>query len=102
VTGLADPLALGTAELGGFGVVVSGGLRRVAEAVAGQDGVRYVATGFGRYDIVGQVESATRAGLVAVLDAIRTVPGATVRESWHHLDVIKECYATELPAEPLG
>ncbi|RAY11164.1 Lrp/AsnC family transcriptional regulator [Actinomadura craniellae] len=101
VTGLADPLALGAAELGGFGIVVSGGLRQVADSVARQDGVRYVATGFGRYDIVGQAEAATRAELVTVLDAIRTVPGATIRESWHHLDVVKESYAAELPDRPL-
>ncbi|MQY09186.1 Lrp/AsnC family transcriptional regulator [Actinomadura macrotermitis] len=100
VTGLADPLALGAAELGGFGLVVSGGLRRVAEAVARQEGVRYLATGFGRYDIVGQAEAASRAELVGVLDAIRAVPGATVRGSWHHLDVVKESYAVELPDKP--
>jgi DNA-binding Lrp family transcriptional regulator len=102
VTGLADPLALGAAELGGFGLVVTGGLRKVADAVAAQDGVRYLATGFGRYDIVGQAEAASRAELVAVLDAIRSVPGATVRESWHHLDVVKESYAVELPEQPLN
>jgi DNA-binding Lrp family transcriptional regulator len=100
VTGLADPLALGAAELGGFGIMVSGGLRTVADAVAAQQGVRYLATGFGRYDIVGQAEAASRAELVAILDAIRAVPGATVRESWHHLDVVKESYAAELPDRP--
>ncbi|RFU37678.1 AsnC family transcriptional regulator [Actinomadura logoneensis] len=100
VTGLADPLALGAAELGGFGLVVTGPLRRVAEAVARLEGVRYLATGFGRYDIVGQAEASTRAGLVEVLDAVRAVPGATVRESWHHLDVVKESYAVELPDKP--
>jgi DNA-binding Lrp family transcriptional regulator len=102
VTGLADPLALGAAELGGFGLVVTGGLRKAAEAVAAQDGVRYLATGFGRYDIVGQAEAASRTELVAVLDAIRCVPGVTVRESWHHLDVVKESYAVELPERPLN
>ncbi|MFS2292089.1 MAG: AsnC family transcriptional regulator [Actinomadura sp.] len=102
VTGLADPLALGAAELGGFGLVVAGGLRKVAEAVAAQDGVRYLATGFGRYDILGQAEATSRSGLVAVLDAIRSVPGVTVRESWHHLDVVKESYAVELPDHPLN
>ncbi|MEU8122848.1 Lrp/AsnC family transcriptional regulator [Spirillospora sp. NPDC049024] len=102
VTGLADPLALGAAELGGFGLVVTGGLRKIAEAVAAQDGVRYLATGFGRYDIVGQVEAASRAELVAVFDAIRSVSGVTVRESWHHLDVVKESYAVQLPEQPLN
>lgn len=100
VTGLADPLALGVAELGGFGLVASGGVRKVAEAVAAQQGVRYLATGFGRYDIIGQAEASSRAELVGVLDAIRSVPGATVRESWHHLDVVKESYAAELPERP--
>jgi DNA-binding Lrp family transcriptional regulator len=100
VTGQADAAALGATEVGGFGLAVSGPVRQVAEAVAQQDGVRYVATGFGRYDIVGEVEAGARADLVTILDAIREVPGATVRESWHHLDVVKECYATELPDRP--
>jgi len=101
VTGLADPLALGAAELGGFGVVVdTGGVRKVAEAVAAQPGVRYVAAGFGRYDIVGLAEASSREELVNILDAIRAVPGATVRDSWHHLEVIKESYAAELPDKP--
>jgi DNA-binding Lrp family transcriptional regulator len=100
VTGQADASALGATEVGGFGLVVSGPVRRVADAVARQEGVRYVATGFGRYDIVGEVEAAARADLVAILDAIRVVPGATVRESWHHLEVVKESYATELPEKP--
>jgi hypothetical protein len=30
------------------------------------------------------------------------VPGATVRESWHHLDVVKESYAVELPEQRLN
>ncbi|RSN55900.1 Lrp/AsnC family transcriptional regulator [Actinomadura sp. WAC 06369] len=102
VTGLADPRALGAAELGGFGLLVGGGLRKAAEAVAALDGVRYVATGFGRYDIVGQAEAASRAELVTVLDAVRSVPGVTVRESWHHLDVVKESYAADLPDGPAG
>ncbi|MFI0370091.1 Lrp/AsnC family transcriptional regulator [Actinomadura sp. 1N219] len=102
VTGLADPLALGAAELGGFGLVVTGGLRKAADAVAAQDGIRYLATGFGRYDIVGQAEAASRSELVAVLDAIRAVPGVTVKESWHHLDVVKESYTVELPDQPLN
>ncbi|WP_019633467.1 Lrp/AsnC family transcriptional regulator [Actinomadura atramentaria] len=100
VTGLADPLALGAAELGGFGLSVTGSLRRAAEAVAEQEGVRYLATGFGRYDVVGLAEAASRAELVSVLDAVRAVPGVTVRESWHHLDIVKESYAVELPEKP--
>ncbi|MGH3391867.1 MAG: AsnC family transcriptional regulator, partial [Actinomadura sp.] len=97
ITGQADPSALGATEVGGFGLVVDGPVRSVADAVARQQGVRYVATGFGRYDIIGEAEATSPRDLVAVLDAVRTVPGATMRESWHHLDVVKESYAAELP-----
>lgn len=100
VTGLADPLALGATELGGFGLVASGSVRQIAEVVAKREGVRYVATGFGRYDIVGQIEAASRAELVGVLDSLRAVPGVSVRESWHHLDVVKNSHAAELPDRP--
>lgn len=100
VTGLADPNALGASELGGFGLVVSGTVRHAAEAVAGCEGVRYLATGFGRYDMVGQVEAGSRAELVGVLDAIRAVPGVSVRESWHHLDIVKNSHAADLPERP--
>jgi DNA-binding Lrp family transcriptional regulator len=107
ITGQADPSALGATEVGGFGLVVTGPARVVADAVARQEGVRYVATGFGRYDILGEVEASSPRSLVAMLDAIRTGPGATMRESWHHLDVVKESYAAELPdraerARPAG
>ncbi len=97
ITGLVDPLALGSVELAGFGLSVAGPVRRVAEEIARRPGVRYVATGFGRYDIVGQVEAASRSELVEALDSIRGVRGAMLSESWHHLDVVKESYATELP-----
>jgi hypothetical protein len=65
-------------------------------------GVRYVATGFGRYDIVGQVEARSRRDLVDALDAIRGVRGIILRDCWQHLDIIKESHAAELPERPEG
>lgn len=97
VTGVADPRALGAVELGGFGLVVTGSLNRAADEVARLPGVRHLATGFGRYDMVGRAEAVSSADLVRALDAVRCVPGVIVRESWHHLDVVKESYAVELP-----
>jgi DNA-binding Lrp family transcriptional regulator len=97
VTGIADPTAFGTAELAGFGLVASGAVGPVAEKVAARDGVHYVVTGFGRYDILGHVEATSRAALVGALDAIRAVPGVMAQETWHHLDIVKESYAAELP-----
>lgn len=101
VTGLTDPLALGSVELAGFGLAATGPLRQVAEEVARLQGVRYLATGFGRYDIVGNVEAGSRGELVEALDAVRAVRGAELRESWHHLDVVKETFAPQLPDRPM-
>jgi DNA-binding Lrp family transcriptional regulator len=102
VTGIADPTAFGTAELAGFGLVASGAVDAVAGEVAGRDGVHYLVTGFGRYDILGHAEATSRAALVSVLDGIRAVPGVTLQETWHHLEVVKESYAAELPGESPG
>jgi DNA-binding Lrp family transcriptional regulator len=90
VTGIADHAAFGTAELAGFGLIASSAVGAVAAEVAGRAGVRYLVTGFGRYDILGHAEATSRAALVSVLDEIRAVPGVTLAETWHHLDIFKE------------
>jgi DNA-binding Lrp family transcriptional regulator len=97
ITGIVDPAAMGTAEQVGFGVVAAGAVGPVADQVAAQDGVPYVVTGFGRYDILGHAEATSRTALVGVLDEIRAVSGVTLHETWHHLDIVKESYAPELP-----
>jgi DNA-binding Lrp family transcriptional regulator len=97
VTGIVDPAAIGTAELAGFGLVASGAVGSVATEVAARSGVPYVVTGFGRYDILGHAEATSRTALVGVLDEIRALPGVTVQETWHHLDIVKESYAPALP-----
>jgi hypothetical protein len=98
VTGLADPAALGSIELGGFGIIASGGsVRRIAQEVAAVEGVRYVAAGFGRFDLVGRAEAGSTAHLVGVMDAVRSVVGVRLADSWHVLDVVKESYAADLP-----
>jgi DNA-binding Lrp family transcriptional regulator len=89
VIAIANPSATGTTELAGFGLLASGAVDAVAGEVAGRDGVHYLVTGFGRYDILGHAEATSRAALVGVLDAIRAVPGVTLAETWHHLDIVK-------------
>jgi DNA-binding Lrp family transcriptional regulator len=98
VTGLADPAALGSVELGGFGIIAAGvSVRRIAQEIAAVEGVRYVAAGFGRFDLVGRAEAGSAAHLVGVLDAVRSVAGVRLADSWHVLDVVKESYAADLP-----
>jgi DNA-binding Lrp family transcriptional regulator len=97
ITGIVDPAAVGAAEQVGFGLVAVGAVGSVADEVAAQEGVPYLVTGFGRYDILGHAEATSRTGLVGVLDEIRAVSGVTAHETWHHLDIVKESYAPELP-----
>ncbi|GAB3670044.1 Lrp/AsnC family transcriptional regulator [Actinocorallia lasiicapitis] len=97
VTGLADPAALGSLELAAFGVVAGSSVRRVAQEVGALEGVRYLASGFGRFDLIGRAEASSPAALVDVLDAVRAVPGVQLLDSWHVLDVVKESYAADLP-----
>ena len=97
ITGIVDPSALGTAEQVGFGLVAAGSIGPVVDEVAAQESVPYLVTGFGRYDILGHAEATSRTGLVGVLDEIRAVSGVTLHETWHHLDIVEESYAPELP-----
>ncbi|GAA3202807.1 Lrp/AsnC family transcriptional regulator [Actinocorallia longicatena] len=97
VTGLADPAALGSLELAAFGVVAGSAVRRVAQELGALEGVRYLASGFGRFDLVGRAEASSPSSLVDVLDAVRSVSGVQHLDSWHVLDVVKESYAADLP-----
>jgi DNA-binding Lrp family transcriptional regulator len=102
VTGIPDPTAFGVSESAAFGLVTTGAVRPVADRISALTGVNYAVTGFGRHDILGHVEAPSGAGLVGVLDAIRAVPGVAGCETWHHLDIVKDSHAAELPDKPGG
>ncbi len=97
VTGLADPAALGSLELAGFGVVTGSAVRRVAGDLGALESVRYLSAGFGRFDLVGRIEAGSAAELVDALDTVRAVDGVRELDSWHMLDIVKESYAADLP-----
>jgi DNA-binding Lrp family transcriptional regulator len=100
VVGLIDPAALGAAEFAGLGIRVTSDVGATARRIAALSGVTSVVTGFGRHDVLCTVDAATRTDLAEVLDAVRAVPGVRVKETWHHLDVIKRSYAATLPEQP--
>ncbi|WP_106403547.1 Lrp/AsnC family transcriptional regulator [Actinocorallia populi] len=97
VTGLAAPAALGNLELATFGVVAGSAARRVARELGGLEPVRYLSSGFGRFDLIGRIEAGSPAALVDALDSVRAVDGVQDLDSWHVLDIVKESYAADLP-----
>ena len=97
VTGLAAPAALGNLELAAFGVVAGSAVREAARALGALDAVRYLSSGFGRFDLVGRIEAGSAAALVDALDTVRAVEGVRELDSWHVLDIVKESYAADLP-----
>ncbi|MFF2040791.1 Lrp/AsnC family transcriptional regulator [Kitasatospora sp. NPDC058170] len=97
VTGLVESRALGVREAAGVGLGVLGPARAVAEAAAALPGVNYVATGYGRFDVVCGLDAPDRSALLAGLEAVRGLPGVGRSESWFHLGIVKESYTYDLP-----
>lgn len=84
----------------GFGVRLAGDHRDVVAALTGMPSVIFVARTLGRFDVLVTVRAFSAAQLVEVLDAVRALPGVRALESWTHLDVVKESYASGLDAGP--
>jgi hypothetical protein len=56
--------------------------------------VIFVARTLGRFDVLATVRAFSAGQLVELLDAVRSLPGVNVVESWAHLQVVKESYAS--------
>ncbi|RAG80727.1 Lrp/AsnC family transcriptional regulator [Streptacidiphilus pinicola] len=93
VTGLVASAAQGVREAAGIGIGVDGAAGPVAAAAGAIEGVNFVMTGHGRFDLVCGVDAPDRARLLATLDRLRTLPGVVRSESWVHLEIVKEDYA---------
>jgi DNA-binding Lrp family transcriptional regulator len=83
----------------GFGVRLAGDHRDVVEQIAAMPSVIFVARTLGRFDVLGTVRAFSAAQLVELLDTVRSLPGVNLVESWAHLQVVKESYASGLGAE---
>lgn len=90
VTALVEPSVVGANEQLGFGLRCKGDATAVARWLGGLSGVSFLATGFGRYDIVGSATASDRAELVEAVDTIRSGSDVTYVEIWEHLAVTKE------------
>lgn len=82
----------------GLGIRLTGPSGEVVAELLAMRSVIFVARTLGRFDVLATVRAFSAAQLVEILDAIRAVPGVGVVESWVHLDVVKESYASVLEA----
>jgi len=60
--------------------------------------VIFVARTLGRFDLLVTIRAFSSAQLVELLDTVRALPGVRGLESWSHLEVVKESYASGLDA----
>ena len=90
VTAVVEPSVVGADERLGFGVRCRGAAGAVAARVAAVPGVAFLATGFGRYDLIGEAVGPDRAAIVEAVEAIRGCADVGVLETWEHLRVAKE------------
>jgi DNA-binding Lrp family transcriptional regulator len=80
----------------GFGVRLAGDHRDVVEQLAAMPSVIFVARTLGRFDVLVTVRAFSAAQLVELLDQVRALAGVNAVESWAHLEVVKESYASGL------
>jgi Lrp/AsnC family transcriptional regulator, regulator for asnA, asnC and gidA len=94
IVAVTDPLMLGFARQAMVGVKVTGDLRVVADQFAKIPEVDYVVICAGGYDLLVELVCTDDDHLLRLLnDAIRTVPGVTVTETFMYLKLAKQTYA---------
>lgn len=82
----------------GIGIRLAGSHTDVVEELAAMPSVIFVARTLGRFDVLVTVRAFSAAQLVELLDFVRAMPGVNAVDSWAHLEVVKESYASGLEA----
>jgi DNA-binding Lrp family transcriptional regulator len=82
----------------GIGLRLAGDHRAVVEEVAAMPSAIFVARTLGHFDVLATIRAFSAAQLVELLDTVRALPGVNDVESWAHLEVVKESYASGLGA----
>lgn len=80
----------------GLGIRLGGAHREVVDAIAGMPAAIFVARTLGRFDVLVTIRAFSPGQLVDLLDTVRALPGVNMVESWAHLQVVKESYASGL------
>lgn len=88
VVAVTDPLALGLSAMALVGVRVADDPRRVADAVGALDGVVYVVTTAGSFDLFAEVVAPDMDGLAEVVnERVRTVAGVASLEVFPYFGI---------------
>jgi DNA-binding Lrp family transcriptional regulator len=80
----------------GLGIRLAGDQREVVDELKAMSSVIFVARTHGRFDVLVTVRAFSAAQLVELLDTVRDLPGVNGVDSWAHLEVVKESYASGL------
>ncbi len=76
----------------GFGISTSSGTGEAIDFLAATEGVEFIATCFGRYDLVATVGVASPDEMHGILDRLRALDSVAGAESWLHLKIVQERY----------
>jgi DNA-binding Lrp family transcriptional regulator len=80
----------------GLGIRLAGDHHQVVDELKAMSSVIFVARTLGRFDVLVTVRAFAAAQLVELLDTVRALPGVNGIDSWAHLEVVKESYASGL------
>ena len=92
VTGVTNPLGLGFEAQAMVGVRTSGPPEDVADEIAKWDEADYVVVTTGRFDLLVEVVTADRRGLLDVTNRIRALPEVVSTETFLYLELWKQLY----------
>jgi Lrp/AsnC family transcriptional regulator for asnA, asnC and gidA len=92
VVAVTNPLSLGKRRMAMIGVRVHGPTAPVAEAVEAIDGVEYLVVTAGRFDLMCEVLVGDDGTLLALTNALRSIPGVVNTETFVYLDLVKQNY----------
>jgi Lrp/AsnC family transcriptional regulator, regulator for asnA, asnC and gidA len=92
VTGVTNPLGLGFEAQAMVGIRTSGPPEHVADEIAKWDEADYVVVTTGRFDLLVEVVTADRRGLLDVTNRVRALPEVVSTETFLYLELWKQLY----------
>lgn len=80
----------------GVGIALRGAPEPVHRYLVDTRAVDLAAAAHGAYDVIATIVGTATAGVLAVIEELRALPGVGSLETWAHLDIIKEDYTRTL------
>lgn len=80
----------------GFGISTSGGTEEAIDFFSATPGVEFIASCFGRYDLVATIGVGALDEMHEILDRVRAMESVASVESWLHVRIVQERYAKPL------